>query len=200
MQRRWAAGGAVILGAVVLVVALVSRAPAPSTAGAVADSSSSVVPSSPSPPSSSAVGTSTVPPVPPRSATSGAPSSGVSASTSSATPGRSIAPPVPTGSPVPAGVLEVVVPIASWNPSSTAMEVSAYVSVVEQGGTCGLTATKGSLRATAQTSALPDASTTSCGDLRIPGSDLSAGTWSVVVTYRSAASSGSSAPIAVDVP
>jgi hypothetical protein len=197
VQRRWAAGGVVVVGAVVLVVALVSRDPAPGTAGAVADPSSSVVPSSSSPPSSSAVGTSTVSAAPTRSATPGAPSSGAAASTLSATPGRGTAPP---GSPVPPGALEVVVPIASWNPGSSAMEVSAYVSVVEQGGTCGLTATKGSLRATAQTSALPDVSTTSCGDLRIPGSDLSTGTWSVVVTYRSAASSGSSAPIAVDVP
>ena len=48
--------------------------------------------------------------------------------------------------------------------------------------------------------ASPDASSTSCGGLSIPGSDLGPGVWSAVVSYESGSSRASSDPVEVEIP
>lgn len=91
--------------------------------------------------------------------------------------------------------------IASWNTSTKDVEFSAYAAgIVESGGTCVVEMVKGNLRATGRTAAVPDATTTSCGDLRVPGAAVSSGTWSATITYTSPSASGISAPSDVMVP
>ena len=64
--------------------------------------------------------------------------------------------------------------------------VGAYVAgLVEQGGTCTLTLTLDGKTASAQSEALPDAQTTSCGQIVVPFSDLSPGTWAADLAYSS---------------
>lgn len=66
--------------------------------------------------------------------------------------------------------------------------VGAYVAgLIEEGGHCTLTLTKDGLSAAAESEAVPDASTTSCGQLVVPFSELEPGTWAAEVTYTSAA-------------
>jgi hypothetical protein len=64
--------------------------------------------------------------------------------------------------------------------------VGAYVAgLIEDGGTCAMTLTLDGKSASAESAGLADASTTSCGQLLVPFSELSAGTWAVEVTYAS---------------
>ncbi len=64
--------------------------------------------------------------------------------------------------------------------------VGAYVAgVIEEGGSCALTLSKDGQSATAESEALPDAATTSCGQLVVPFSDLEPGVWTAEVTYTS---------------
>jgi hypothetical protein len=99
------------------------------------------------------------------------------------------------------GNVDVEVTFAGWDDVAAGVEVSGYVSgVVEAGGTCTLALSRGSTTRTAQGSGDSDASTTTCGTLQIPGTDLSAGEWTAVLTYASATSSGSSVGAPVQVP
>jgi hypothetical protein len=81
------------------------------------------------------------------------------------------------------------------------VEVGAYLAgVAESGGTCTLTLTGVAGTATAQVTAEPDAASTSCPTLAVPGAELSSGTWSAVVSYASPSTSGTSDPVDVVVP
>lgn len=101
----------------------------------------------------------------------------------------------PTG-----GGTTVVITYADWVPETSEVEVGAYAAVVEEGGTCTLTLTGAGASATRTNDALTDVSTVSCGGFLIPGSELSTGTWSAVVTYASPSFSGTSSPVEVSVP
>jgi hypothetical protein len=57
--------------------------------------------------------------------------------------------------------------------------------VIETGGTCTLSLTRGSAVVTDQTAATPDSSTTQCGDLSIAAAKLTAGTWEATLSYSS---------------
>ena len=57
--------------------------------------------------------------------------------------------------------------------------------LIEEGGTCALTMSKDGESAGAESEALPDASTTSCGQMVVPFSELEPGTWTAEVTYTS---------------
>ena len=95
----------------------------------------------------------------------------------------------------------VMVTYAVWEPASSAVEEGSFVQgVVESGGTCTLTLTKGETVVTESAPAEPDATTTSCGGIAVQGSRLSSGTWSAVVSYESATTSGSSDVTEVAVP
>jgi hypothetical protein len=96
---------------------------------------------------------------------------------------------------------DVFVTYSEWNAQSGAVEVGGYLgNVSESDGTCNLTLTRGATSVETSGSATADASSTACGILTVPGDQLSAGTWTAVVTYESSSSRGASAPVEVEVP
>jgi hypothetical protein len=100
-----------------------------------------------------------------------------------------------------AGQAQVVVSYSGWEVPDDSAEVSGFVSgVIESTGTCTLTLTRGSQEVTETTPGEADASTTVCHTVRVPRARLAAGTWQAVLSYRSAASSGISAPATIEVP
>ena len=110
---------------------------------------------------------------------------------------------VATDEPVALDGTEVSIELTSWgwNAAQGAAQVRGYASgVVESGGTCTLTLTKDGTQVTADTDAVPDASTTACGSLAVAGDRLAAGTWQAVMSYDSPTSSGSSAAVQIEVP
>jgi hypothetical protein len=103
--------------------------------------------------------------------------------------------PAPSG-----GAVDVVITYAGWAPDGTGVEVSAYAAAVEGAGTCTLTLTKGTAARSQTIDALVDVSTMSCGGFLIPAGQVPTGTWTAVVAYSSATSTGQSNPIEVVVP
>ena len=98
------------------------------------------------------------------------------------------------------GTVDVVVTYADWQGSSGVLEVAGFVAgVVEEGGTCQVTARSQGRTARAETVGIADATTTSCGTLVIPRADVSPGTWDIVLSYESPTSSGASASTSVSV-
>ena len=108
----------------------------------------------------------------------------------------------PTIPPPSAGVTAVTVTTSYWgfDRDSGSAFANGYANVVDQGGRCTLSLTKGSLTAMAQTNATADATTTACGEITVPGSELSPGTWQAVISYASPSSSGQSDPVEIVVP
>jgi hypothetical protein len=103
--------------------------------------------------------------------------------------------PVTTG-----GDVDVVVTYTAWDADLDTLEVDGYVSgVVEEGGTCTLTATNAGRTVTAEGPGTADAATTSCGALVLSGEELTAGSWEVQLGYESATSSGASPTSVVEV-
>lgn len=95
----------------------------------------------------------------------------------------------------------VLVTYAGWDPASSSVEVSGIVDVVvESDGTCTATLTSGDRTVTASGPATPDVTTTACGSVFVAGAELAPGTWSAVLTFASATSSGESEPVEVEVP
>lgn len=76
------------------------------------------------------------------------------------------------------------------------IEVRAYISnILEDGGTCTATFTRGETSFTKTSTAFKDATTTQCGNMTIPRSDFSsAGDWRVTVSYASSSMTGQSSP------
>ena len=109
---------------------------------------------------------------------------------------------VVTDEPVVVTTAEVPVTVTfyGWNPDTKAVEVGGYVTgVVEDGGTCTLTLTKGATTVTGSTKALPDASTTACGAVAVPGNKVGAGTWRAVLSYSSDGHTGTAEAVDVEV-
>ncbi|MCZ2817089.1 hypothetical protein [Modestobacter sp. VKM Ac-2984] len=101
----------------------------------------------------------------------------------------------------PGETVPVVVTYSGWTDTSAAVEFGAYVAgIVEAGGTCTLTLTAGATTASAEVTAGPDASSTYCPTMAIPGAELAAGPWQAVVSYESSSTSGQSDPVTVTVP
>jgi hypothetical protein len=100
----------------------------------------------------------------------------------------------------PATVADVELSYLAWNPETHAVEASGYAAVYEDGGTCRLVLTRSGTTTSAESAALTDVQTTSCGGLEVLGSELSSGTWRAVLEYTSQTSAGSSAPREVVVP
>lgn len=108
--------------------------------------------------------------------------------------------PAPTAS-ASAASATVVVTYSGWTDADAAVEFGAYVAgLAESGGTCTLTLTSGSRSARAQVSGEPDAASTSCPGMAVPGDELASGTWTAVVSYESPSTSGESDPVEVVVP
>ena len=105
-----------------------------------------------------------------------------------------------TDAPRPA-TTDVVLARAGVDAATGAVRVAGYVSpVVESGGTCTLELRRGGRTVSASGPAEPDATTTVCGGLAVPVTDLEPGEWQAVLVYRSASSSGESEPLDVRVP
>lgn len=81
------------------------------------------------------------------------------------------------------------------------VEVRSYVTgTIENGGTCQATLTQNGNTVSKESTSVADATTTICPPLRIPLSQLSSGTWSIVVTYSSLTSTGTSNSASVEIP
>jgi hypothetical protein len=72
--------------------------------------------------------------------------------------------------------------------SAGGVVVGAYVAgLIENGGRCAMTLSLAGDDAATETEGLADASTTTCGQMVVPFSELSPGTWDVDVAYTSPA-------------
>ncbi len=92
----------------------------------------------------------------------------------------------------------VTVTYSQWDPSLGAVVAAGYVGdTVEQGGTCTVELHRDGDVRTAQTQAEAGAATTSCGEVRVDGAELSPGTWTGVLRYASDRSAGVSAEFTV---
>ncbi|MGY1706295.1 hypothetical protein ACI79C_17155 [Geodermatophilus sp. SYSU D00697] len=102
--------------------------------------------------------------------------------------------PLESSSPAPAGpaAVGVVLTYSGWDPSAGAVVVGGYADVLEDGGTCTLTLTRGDVVLTGESTATADVTTTSCGELRVSDGALTSGPWQAVVSYRSAGYEGQS--------
>lgn len=98
---------------------------------------------------------------------------------------------------------EMVTPFVTyWGQQSAAanFEANAYIpEVVDEGGTCSLSLSRGDDTVESKKTALPDAQSTSCGLMVIEPSALASGEWEMVVHYESGKYEGSSEPITVTV-
>jgi hypothetical protein len=103
----------------------------------------------------------------------------------------------PTSSATPTAVKRAVTPFitsALWDDEGDLVDVEAVIpNIVEDAGTCTLVARKGTTVRMVSQPAAPAASTTTCNPLQIQGDQLSAGTWTVTISYASARSAGVSA-------
>ena len=107
--------------------------------------------------------------------------------------------PTATDAPRPAAI-DVVLTTVAWD-AVDGVTAGGYVSpVLEQHGTCTLRLQQGHREVRAVSTGVADATTTVCGALRIEADAVTAGRWTAVLDYRSAATSGSSAPLVVEVP
>jgi len=133
-----------------------------------------------------------------------APSEEPSGAATETAPAEPVGPsPEPTDDPAPPAGTDtatVLITYASWEDTSSSVEVGAYAALVEPAATCTLTLTQGSETRSQTIDALTDVSTMSCGGFEVARSELAPGTWTAVVTYGSATSAGTSAPVEVTVP
>lgn len=107
----------------------------------------------------------------------------------------------PVSAPSPADDNDIFITYARWSNAIGAVEVGGYLAgIIEDDGTCTLTLTRGEVMVTGTVAGTPDASSTSCGGLTIPGDQLGTGHWDAVVTYDSSTSHGSSETVDVEVP
>ena len=96
--------------------------------------------------------------------------------------------------------VDVVVTRAAWDASSMQVSANAIIpDAVVSGGTCRLTLTMGSHLATTSRTATATADSTQCGVLTFPGSQLTPGTWTAVVTFTAPTAAGTSSPVPVTV-
>lgn len=107
-----------------------------------------------------------------------------------------------TGSPVAEGrSVDVALGYADWDSADGVVEAAGFVSgVVESGGICTLTLTNGTASLVATSVGQADATTTNCGRLTIPRSQVAGGTWRATLGYRSDVAHGLSQPMTVKVP
>jgi hypothetical protein len=94
---------------------------------------------------------------------------------------------------------DLVVTYSGFDVATGGVLVGAYVAgLLEVGGACSLTLSDGTAERTATVQAAPDARTTSCGELALP--EMTPGTWTGEVTYRSADGNTVSRDVEVEVP
>jgi|SRR5215218_6618991 len=102
---------------------------------------------------------------------------------------------------VETSAVPVVLTYSDWSAADSQVLAGGYVSgVIEDDGLCTLTMTQGAASVVVEAAASADATTTVCGGMAVDGSRLAAGTWQAVLTYASVAHTGTSSPVAVEVP
>lgn len=107
----------------------------------------------------------------------------------------------PPTEPAPVRQGTVFITWSGWDAATGAVQVGGYLAgAVESDGTCTLTLSRSGTRVTATAVASPDVSTTSCGELSVPGTQVGSGAWQAVVSYRSSTSDGTSESVEVTVP
>jgi hypothetical protein len=100
----------------------------------------------------------------------------------------------------PSAEVPVTITYFGWDPAREEVQLAGFVGgLVEDGGVCTLTLTKDGATVSRDRTALADASTTSCGEVSVPGAQLEAGTWQAVLTYSSTGHTGTSETVAVEV-
>jgi hypothetical protein len=122
-------------------------------------------------------------------------------------PAETSAPSVPTGSAAPDGAapgrprpVTVTTTYAGVLTGGSAVEVGGFIDVVESDGTCTLVLRRGATTRQVSAAATPDPTGTSCGGLAVELSELTSGTWSGVLGYRSSRSVGTAPAVDVEVP
>jgi hypothetical protein len=95
--------------------------------------------------------------------------------------------------------VDVVLTYAAFDANSRTVQANGFVAgVIENGGTCTLTLSRGNDTVRATSPAEADATTTSCGLLETT-TGLAAGTWDAVLTYSSDGARGKSDSVEVTV-
>ena len=72
--------------------------------------------------------------------------------------------------------------------------------IVESGGTCTLTLTKGSTAVDVSADAVDNVTSTSCPAMTVAGDRLESGTWQATLSYESGTSQGTGDAVEVQVP
>jgi hypothetical protein len=94
---------------------------------------------------------------------------------------------------------DLVVSYVDWNGADRAVDAGGYLSTVASGGRCTLRLVQGDRELTGEGEAFPDATTTSCGALRVDVPAGLEGTWQGVMEYDSASVRAVSEPFSVTV-
>lgn len=92
--------------------------------------------------------------------------------------------------------------ISFWGQSQPGadLEIGGFVpGVIEDGGKCLLRLEKQGKRVEASLDGKKDASSTSCSVFTVQSTQLSKGTWDIVLDYSSSTSSGTSQPVTIEV-
>ncbi|WP_156099229.1 hypothetical protein [Bifidobacterium psychraerophilum] len=92
------------------------------------------------------------------------------------------------------GKIAAQVLLSWWDAGDEGISANGSVNnVIENGGTCSLTASKGTTVKSVSKQSIANATTTACGEMTIPISQLSSGDWVIELKYTSNTASGSSA-------
>jgi hypothetical protein len=191
-------GGVVVVGGIVTAVAF-------ATAGGGADASPSVSPTA----SAGASPTRTPSPTSSATAEPGAdPSEPASGASATPTPAVPVGPGQQTtevpAAPAPGTTPVSVTPFVTfdqWTAGTSTLTIGATVpEVVEQGGVCTVTATRGAATVSGSFTALPSASSTDCGSMALSSPSFTAGTWTVSVAYASPTAAGTLSDYEVTIP
>jgi hypothetical protein len=95
------------------------------------------------------------------------------------------------------GRVDVVLTYAGYDEATSTVQANGFVAgVIEEGGTCTLTLTRGDDEVTASSTAAADATTTTCGLIET-SAGIGAGTWEAVLAYSSADAHGVSGSLEV---
>ena len=102
---------------------------------------------------------------------------------------------------------EAIISVAGVDVDGTHVSASGYVSsIIENDGLCSFVFTgdddvdRTAAERTVTATAVANVTTTSCGLVQIPVTELAAGTWSLVLTYTSDSLTVTSAPTTLEIP
>lgn len=106
-----------------------------------------------------------------------------------------------TDNPTTKQTVSVGIAFAGYDRDEKAVDIRAFTpDIIEGSGTCSAVLTKGSLTVTESAKAFVDYSTSQCEPILIPKNRFPAnGTWSLVVTYQSNTSAGTSPTMNIEV-